>query len=152
MLGWLRHLKGQKVPPSSRYQHIMWPKIWLHCALWPSCAKQQYWRTCGQGPCWDHTCWCPWPSQEILQTGCPCEPVQHGLRGSALLKNQTSRWQSGGEGSYRESRCRRTQRSLAQETLHCRHRSRRGSESEIMTRNQNCWRVIVLWWELSHTS
>lgn len=38
-------------PQSSRHQRIMWPKIWRRCALWPSCAEQRCWRTCGQGPC-----------------------------------------------------------------------------------------------------
>lgn len=37
--------------PSFRNQRLMWPKIWRRCALWPSCAKQRCWRTCGQGPC-----------------------------------------------------------------------------------------------------
>lgn len=123
------------VPSQGSVHHrpIMWPKIWLRCALWLSCAKQRYWRTCDQGPYWDHMYWCPQPYQEIHQTGCPCEAVPHDLRGSERPGNQTSHWQSGGGVSYRESLCRRAPRSLEQETLHCCHQARRGSESETLT-------------------
>lgn len=107
----------------------MWPKIWRRCALWPSCAKQRCWRTCGQGPCWDRRCWCLQGYQETLQTGCPCEPVPCGRRDSARPGNRKPHWQSEGEVSYRESQCRRVQRNLAQVMLRCCRQSRRGSGS-----------------------
>lgn len=140
MLGLFRLFRGQQGPlSSSMCQHIMWPKIWLHCALWLSCAKRRCWRTCGRGPCWDRKCWCLRPCQEILQIGCPCEPAPRDLRDSVLPENQTPRWQSGGEVSCTEPPCRRAQRSPARETQRCCRRSRKGSGSGILLGNQHEW-------------
>lgn len=110
--------------------HLMSPKIWLRCAPWPSCAKRRCWTSFGQGPCWGHTHW--WLSAcRPPRTDCPCESVPCERQDWARPENQTLRWPSGGEASYRESQCRRARRSQALETLRCCRRSRTGSGSEM---------------------
>lgn len=121
----------------------MWPKIWRRCALWPSCAKQRCWRTCGQGPCWDRRCWYLQGYQETLQTGCPCEPVPCDRRDLARRGNRKPHWQSGGEVSCRESQCRTAQRNPAQVMLRCCRQSRRGSGSGGERREQHCLESLL---------
>lgn len=137
-LGSSWRLRSQHPPPPPIFQRIMWPKIWRRCALWPSCAKQRCWRTCGQGPCWDRRCWCLQGYQETLQTGCPCEPVPCDRQDSARRGNRRPRWQSEGAVSYRESQCRRGQHNPAQVMLRCCRQSRRGSGSIGERREQHC--------------
>lgn len=116
---------------------IMWPKKWLHCVPWPSCAAQLCWRTCGLDLHWDHSHWSLLPFQ-VPQKDCPCVSVPCGCSlGWTHPGSQRHRRDHEGEGACRRWQSHKARRSPALEMLHCCLRSTKGSGSEgVMTQSQ----------------
>lgn len=108
---------------------IMWPRRWLHCVPWPSCAAQLCWRTCGLDQHWDHSHWYPRPSQD-LQKGCPCVSVPCGCcSGLARRGSQRHLLDREGEAACKRGQSHTARHSQALETLRCCCRSMKGSGS-----------------------
>lgn len=124
---------------------IMWPRRWLHCVPWPSCAAQLCWRTCGLDRRWDRSRWFRLPWQD-LRRGCPCASVPCGCcRGWARPGSRSRlRGREGGVACKRGPG-HKAQHSPALATLRCCSRSTTGSGSkEIKITFLNCHPIALL--------
>lgn len=122
--------EGRRGAGWNQARDIMWPRRWLHCVPWPSCAAQLCWRTCGLDRRWDRSRWFRLPWQD-LRRGCPCASVPCGhCRGWARPGSRARLRGHEGGAACKRGPGRKAPHSPALATLRCCSRSTTGSGSK----------------------